>query len=277
MNISRTARQLSRVVADSSPLILTTLGALGVAGTAFLTGRAAFRSVELIETEKARFGESKEGHTQFGEGFKNKETLLTKTETVQLLWKLYLPAVGAGAVTITCIIMANKISTSRLAALTAIAAMSRNDLQEYKEKLQEMAGGKKMAKDVKKSIAQDKVNQALCDADPDMTIQTGLGNTLFLDSYTLRTFRSSIEHVKRAENDILSQLLREGYATQSEWFDKLGIAHTVMSEEMGWDSDDKFEVEHVPTLIEEGPLKGQPCIFLVYDPNPRLRPWKSND
>lgn len=259
-NISRYGRRLERIITDNSPLILTTLGVVGSVATAFLVGKASYKGAAILH-------EDRQNNVQG-----NPDAELSNRSKVLLLWKLYIPAAGVMTLTCVCIVMANKINARRAAALAAGVALYRNELGEYKEKVEKKLG-KKESKALRKEIAEDRVNTYACDEN--MVIHTGKGNTLFLDSYTLRLFRSSIEHVKRAEVEILSQLLREGYATQSEWFDKIKLEHTVMSEEMGWDSDDKFEVEHVPTLIKEGPLTGEPCIYLVYEPNPRLRPWKS--
>lgn len=259
MNIGNLARRTERLVTDNAPLILTALGVVGAVGTAVLTGRATFKAAEIIRYDSST------------------ETVgrITPTrEKILLVWKLYMPA--AGVLTLTCasIIMAQKINTRRAAVLLAGAAFYRDELTEYKDKIQEQVGGKKVHKEAKKAAVDERVNSVDYTA---MVIETGYGKTLFLDSYTLRPFRSSIEHVKRTEVNMQSRCLREGYVSLAEWYDENKLEHTALSEELGWDTDENIVVEHVPSLIKEGPLEGEPCIYLAYEPWPKLRPWKSRD
>lgn len=268
MNISRLARTVERTITENAPLILTSLGVVGVAGTAFFTGKAAYKSAHAIADAKL---EKSHGIVVVG------PVELTKREVFDKVWKLYMPAVGVATLTCVCIVMANRISAKRAAALAAGVVLSRNELAEYKEKVEKKLG-KKETKELEKDIIRDRVDACMAGTDDDdYTIRTGEGEVLFLESYTMRPFRSSIQAVEKAENRIVQQIHREGYATIADWFDKLGLEHTVLSEEMGWDADHPFQIEMLPQKVKEGPRKDEPCHYLAFENEPLLRPWNGDD
>lgn len=262
MNISRLVKRFEHVITDNAPLILTSLGVVGVGATAFLTGRASFQAAKNIEdaNSMARI---------------NGEDTLSPRETIFRVWKFYIPAAGVLVLTCTSVIMANKINATRMAALAAGVALSRNELAEYRDKVREAVGGKKVDKEARRKMVDDRL-ACLEDADIDDAIHTGKGNVLFVDSYSMRVFKSSNEAVKQAENQVLNMILREGSATVSDWYDKLGLEHTALSEDYGWNKEVMFEVESVARAVQEGRHKGEPCFMLVYDSGVILRPWKGS-
>lgn len=268
MNIGRTMRQFERVITDNSPLILTSLGVVGTVATAFLTGKAAYQSAAVIKSAEAAQNAKREA----GE---SRSTLTTQQQILKV-WKLYIPAVGSGVLTCASIILAQHINARRMAVIAGGLALSRNDLQDYKEKVQNAVNGKKVHKDAKGSIIEEKI-AGISDEEWDDAIYTGKGQVLFVDSYSMRPFYSSMDAVRHAEASILTQILKEGSATVSDWYDKLGLQHTAMSEDYGWNKDVAFEVEPVAKVVKEGRHQGEPCHMLVYDSGMILRPWSGKN
>jgi len=157
------------------------------------------KAMDLIEDEKFR------RKTEYEE---EEEVLhpkpMTRMDIVKVAWKPYIPTTIMGSATIACIIAANTINMKRNAALTGAYLLSETALKDYKNKVIEKIGEKEekllrddMAKDTKKKTKMDDKN----------IIITGNGNYLCLDVTSGRYFRSSVDKIKKAENDINKRLL----------------------------------------------------------------------
>ena len=101
--------KLKFLVNENSTVILTGAGVVGTVGTAILTGRASFKAAQIIENEKEDQRNALE--------FPDKEEIrpFSKTEKVKMVWVHFLPPVAAGAATVTCIVLAHRISSKKIA------------------------------------------------------------------------------------------------------------------------------------------------------------------
>jgi Family of unknown function (DUF6353) len=237
-----------RFLADrNAPLLLTTAGAAGVAATAYLTGRATFKAARLIDEEKDQIEPEGNG------GFSPDLTLSSK---IKLVWRFYAVPVAAGILTITSVILAHRISAKRIAALTLAAGISERSLKEYKEKVLEKLGEKK-EQDVRDEIAQDRINRDVGNRE---IISVGTNDVLCYDMYTGRYFASTVENIKKAENEVNYELLHFGSASLSEFFDKLGLSATSHSDLHGWNSNHLLEVTYTTTKTPDD----RPCIAIDF-------------
>src|SRR4051794_13084208 len=134
---------------DHSTTILTVAGVGGTVATAVLTGRATFRAADILAREKAIVNLAVEENVD--------PVTLSKTEKFKFVWAVYLPPVAVGVLTITSIIMANKISSKKIAALAVAGGISERALQEYKDKVVEKLGVRQDQK-IRDEVAQDRVN-----------------------------------------------------------------------------------------------------------------------
>jgi Family of unknown function (DUF6353) len=241
---------------ENSTTVLTVLGAGGTIATAVLTGRATFKAAMLINNEQEvsniawREGESDDPPAE-----------LSKTEKVKLVWRQYIPPVASGIMTITCIIVANRISSKKIAALTVAAGVSERALAEYKEKVVEKLTARQEEK-IRDEIAQDRV-----DNHPPTTseiIITGKGDVLCMDMLTGRYFQSSVESIKRAENVINRSLIQHMDASLSEFFDEIGLSPTSYSDTVGWNAAHPVEVKISATLSADQ----RPCLAIDFQPHP---------
>src|SRR5205814_1440714 len=116
--------------------------------------------------------------------------------------------VAAGVGTIGAIIFANRISSKRAAALAAAYAISEGRFSEYKEKMKEKMGIQK-----EKKFA-DEITQERVNANPPTgsVLVLGAGDVLCRDEFTGRYFRSTVETIKRAENEVNHEIMHSGYA-----------------------------------------------------------------
>jgi hypothetical protein len=240
-------RKSEKLIVDNSPVILTIVGVSGTLTTAVLTGKASWKANNALAEEDDR------------RLIMNETVLQGTKEKALFVWKLYVPAVGAGVTTVSAIIFANRISTRRTAALAAAYGLSEKAFAEYKEKVLEKLGVKK-EQAVHDEIAQDRVRKN----PPGDVIFAGDGDVLCHDSLTGRYFKSSIEIIKKAQNDVNYEILHNMYASLSEFYDRIGLPTTPYSEEVGWNSDHMMEIMFSTVLTEAN----QPCISLEYTVSP---------
>lgn len=229
-----------KFVVDNAPALLTAVGVAGTVGTAYLTGRSTFKAAKVI------------ADAQFRENLQMKSHDLDNKEKALLVWKCYIPPVVAGASTITAIIFANRISTKRAAALAAAYAISEGRFSEYKEKVKEKMGVQKEQK-VVDEIAQDRLN-----ANPpkESIVIIGDGKVLCKDEFTGRYFRSTVEEIKRAENEVNHEIMNSGYAVLSDFYERIGLKPTSVSETFGWNNPTKLELAWTAVVTPDG----QPCV-----------------
>ena len=248
MTLANYVRRFERIIADNSPVILTAIGVTGTITTAVLTGKATIKAVRLLDNEEYILE-------------MQDQPPLDLREKVERTWKFYLPAVGSGIFTVGCIIGANRIGTRRAAALAAAYSLSEKAFLDYKDKVIETIGDKKEEK-VRAAIAQDYVN-----ANPVSSrevIITGAGDVLCYDTITGRYFESSVETLRKVQNDINQQILSSMYATLHEFYQLVGLQSTLYSSEVGWNLENMLELEFSTTLSEDG----RPCIAIGYKTYP---------
>lgn len=245
MDLRHLSNTVARKLKSNSPAILTTIGVGGVLTTSYLIARASFEaSVIIRENEKAE-----------GVIDDPKERLKERTKQV---WRLYIPAGIAGAVTIGCIVGSSRISGKRVSAAYAAYSLSDLAFSEYKEKVVEQIG-KAKEQGIRDDLAQKKI--AANPSGQGQLFMVGSGQVLCCELYTMRYFRSDMETLRRVQNNINMKIHNDIYVTLDEFYDELGLKHTSHSGELGWDSDRMLELEF-STLLSDN---NEPCLAFEYN------------
>ena len=251
LNVSKLCKDAKVMVSKRSPEILTGLGIAGMISTTVLAVQATPKALDLI----ARAEDKK-----FDNGHGNK---LTVSEKMKVAWKPYIPAFISGVASISCIVGASSVNARRNAALAAAYNLSQTALTEYKDKVVETIGEKK-EQAIKDKIAKEKVEK-----DPvskSEVIITEKGNTLCYDAATGRYFRSDIDKIKNAVNELNFRLLNEMYVSLNDFFSELGLSHTDLGDDLGWNIDGgKIEVDFSSQIADDG----TPCLVVGYLVAPR--------
>lgn len=225
-----------KIVKSNSPEILTGLGISGVVITAYLTAKATFKAGDdLAEAPKG----------------------LPTKEKAKIVWKRYIPPGISGALTIGCIIGASKGNAKRTAAAVTAYSVTEKAFSEYKEKVVEHVGKGKEQK-VRDEVAQDKVDKTSKKSQDVVII--GNGHVLCCELHNGRYFRSDMEKLRKAQNDINEKIINNYYVTLDEFYDIVGLEHTPTSGSTGWDSDRLLELQFSTTLCN-----GEPCIAFDYN------------
>lgn len=236
---------LSKVVSSAkshSPEILTALGVSGVITTAYLTNRAA--------TQVARDEDA--------------DPWASNKEKIKKYWKVYLPPAISGGVTIACIIGGSKSAGRRTAAAVTAYSLTERAFSEYKEKVVEQIGKGKEQK-LRDDIAQDRVTKNPPGSRE--VIILGAGNVLCCELFTGRYFRSDMEALKKAQNEVNAMVVNDLYVAIDSFYDIIGLSHTSNSDKIGWDSDKLMELQFSTVLSDNG----EPCLAFEYNYTKPLR------
>lgn len=234
-NIPQLVKVAKTAVSKHSPEILTGIGIAGMIVTTVLAVRATPRALELIEEKKT----------------KDWTDTLSPVETVKTAWKPYIPAVVTGTASIACLVGASSVSARRNAALAAAYTLSETALKEYREKVIETIGEKK------EQTVRDKVAKEQVEKNPvtkSEVIFTENGKSLCFDPYSARYFTCDIETVRRAANTLNEQMLHSitGYASLNDFYDEIGLPHTDIGDEIGWNTENLIKLDISSHVTDDG-------------------------
>lgn len=245
MTFQTLANQAQKMIGDNSPLILTGIGAAGVITTAVLTGKATIKACEILQDER----EAQLLHPEI-HPFKPKYV-------VKRTWQLYIPPAVSGIVTVGAIIVAHKVGTRRAAAMASAYVLTEKAFSEYKDKVVEKMGETK-ARNIRDEVAQDRLdNQPVTES---TVVLTNGGTALCLEPYSGRYFQSDMESIKKAQNDLNYQVLNNQYASLTDFYNLIGLDRTLMSDDVGWNSDKMLELSFTSGLADNG----LPCLVMDY-------------
>lgn len=233
------------VVEDNKTTILTGIGVAGTVTATVLSGRAGYKANQIMQ--EAWFKRVDEAESdEYPDPFTTKE----------MIWMTapqFVPAAGTCLLACTATIFSNRLSAKEVAAMTAMYTMSDKTFQEYKEKVQEKLGQNK-EQAVRDEIAQERINN---NPPTDSTvIITGNGDVLCYDVLSDRYFRSTVENIKRAENEINSLILNEDEVSLGRFYEELDLKVTPFADTVGWNLENRCEVEITTVLSPDQ----QPCI-----------------
>ena len=250
-NFQNIIKTVKMSVSKHSPEILIGIGITGMVTTTVLAIKATPKALKLIEEKKKE--ESKDN--------------LTVAETIKVTWKCYIPCATTGLTSIACIIGANSVHARRNAALATAYKLSETAFNEYREKVVETIGDKK-EKNIREEIGKDRIEKN--PASKNEVIITKNGDTLCFDPITGRYFKSDIDKIKKAENELNKRMLCDifGYISLNEFYDEIGLDRVERGEELGWNLDNGKGLIDISFSAQVSD-NGQPCLVLDYRVAPK--------
>lgn len=245
-DVTKIIKNTKAVMSKHSPEILTAIGIAGMISSTVLAVKATPKALMLIEDARYEKGED-----------------LTAIEKTKACWKCYIPAAVSGVTSAACLIGANSVNAKRNAALATAYKISETALTEYKEKVVETIGEKK------EKTVRDKVAKGKVDKNPvskNEIIITEKGNTLCYDAISGRYFKSDIEKIKKAANELNRRMLSEMYISLNEFYHSLGLHETSLGDNLGWNIDEGLiDLDFSSQIADDG----TPCIVVDYLIAPR--------
>lgn len=245
LNIAKLANDIKSGVSKHSPEILTGIGIAGMVATTILAVKATPKAIELIKNEK-----------ELAESY-NEE--LTPMDKVKACWKCYIPAAVTGVMSITCLIGASSVNTKRNAALTAAYTLSDSALREYRSKVVETIGEKK-EKTVKDKISEDQIKSNPV-TKSELYI-TDKGDSLCFEPISGRYFKSDIDKIKKAENNLNKRIISDAFnsgVSLNDFYEEIGLPKTNMGENIGWSLDTGLIDIYLSAQVTDD---GTPCLVI---------------
>jgi len=252
-------QSVAKFAEDNAAALLTAGGVVGTVATAILAGRAGYKYNEVLMMKKAEVYVDKIDDDDFETPLMEIE--IPKKDVLIATAIHFAPPILVGGGTIAAIIMSNRVSAQKAAALAAAYGLAERNLSEYKEKVAEKLTGPKKAA-LEEEISQDRVNRA---GDAPNTLVVIGDDVLCFDEATDRYFHSSMEKIRGAVNKINEQIHDEDYADASDFYHLLGMKSTQWSNEVGWNRDHMLAVKYDTVTSPDG----RPCLAIEFSNFPR--------
>lgn len=247
MNKTNFANVMSNVkmtINKHSPEILTGLGIAGMITSTVLAVKATPKAIELLEEYK----------------YDNNTDKVKPLKTIKVTWKCYLPSVSLSVVSALCLIGSTSINCKRNAAIATAYKLLETTHHEFKNKVIETIGEKKV-KEIKDEVAKDRVEKN--PVNKNTVIITNNGEQLCFDASSGRYFKSSINKIKEAVNDLNYVLIANNYISLNEFYEAIGLEPISTGSELGWSifNNGQIKIEYSAVLTPDG----EPCLSIEFE------------
>ena len=263
INVKPFVRACKVGLTKNAPTILTVTGITAMASSTYWAVKATPKALAL--KEKAEVEKNKKAGTFKGDKV-NDWVPLTKVEIVQTCWRCYAPAFITGVLGAACLIGANSMNLRKNAALAAAYALSETNFKEYREKTLEEVGEKKEEK-IRNAVAEEKITKN--PVNTSTVLETGNGDTLCYDAICGRYFKSSIEKLKSALNELNMELVQDGYVSLNQYYDLIGLPDGALGDDLGWSINDHHATVQLDLSAQLTKDEAQtPCMVVSFKYGP---------
>lgn len=263
INVKPFVRACKVGLTKNAPTILTVTGITAMASSTYWAVKATPKALTL--KEKAEVEKNKKAGTFKGDRV-NDWIPLTKVEIVQTCWRCYAPAFITGFLGAACLIGANSMNLRKNAALAAAYALSETNFKEYREKTLEKVGEKKEEK-IRNAVAEEKITKN--PVNTSTVLETGNGDTLCYDAICGRYFKSSIEKLKSALNELNMELVQDGYVSLNQYYDLIGLPDGMLGDDLGWSINDHHSTVQLDLSAQLTKDEAQmPCMVVAFKYGP---------
>lgn len=259
MNLEAIFKKATKVVSDNSSVILTGTAVAGTVTTAIFSAKGHASAVAFeLEQEYLRY---REGDTHPYESPKG-------VEWVKEHYRHYVPAAISGTMTVACVVGIHSVNTRRQAALVSAYTVMDKAFADYKQQVVETVGAKQET-----AIRDEVAKKTVTDNPPsdNPIFVTNRGESLCHDSWSGRYFQCDIETIRKAQNDINQNIFHHMYASQNDFYNKIGLSASSLGEEFGWNTDRMLDISFSSHLTDDG----KPCLVLNYTMSPIRNYWKA--
>lgn len=198
-------------VARHSVGILTGLAVAGVGATAVEAAKAHAKAQEI----------------RYQRGDTRREDLVN---LVKARWKCYIRPVACGALTIGCIIAANRISAGRLAAASIALGAAKTELSDIRKAVEALPEETRI--EVQEKIQERRTERAAREQ-PVLPYHFNQ-EILWYESFTGRYFRASRAYVENAVNECNHEITHGDSISLNEFLGRLALEPTDAGEMLGW-------------------------------------------
>lgn len=187
----------------------------------------------------------------------NGEESLTSVETLKVSIKDYTPAIISYGLSAACIIGGSVAKDKKNAMLIAAYKFGENAIRDYKQAVIDVVGEDKY------NEIEDRVREKHARVNNVCVVSNG--DVLFYESISGRYFRSNMNNVNKAINDINYQMISDNYVTVNDLYSNLNMDITKIGDDVGWNiNNGKIEIILSSSINEDG----EPYVIIDYNNTP---------
>lgn len=259
LNLSNTTKQIVSTLKRKSPELLTGMGIGLGACTVGLAVKATPKALMLMEDKKREINNDILAEAKaIGQIECERVDKLKPLDVIKVTWKCYIPAAVTGVASVTCLVGASTTNARRNAALAAAYTISESALKDYKNKVVEVVGEKK-EKEVRDAVAKEKIEK-----DPvenKEIIITEKGETRCYDVLSGRYFKSDIDMLNKAVNELNRRMIDQNYMSLNDFYYAIGLSGIKIGDDLGWRVDQGLiELDFSAQLSNDG----IPCLVMDF-------------
>lgn len=259
LNLSNTTKQIVSTLKRKSPELLTGMGIGLGACTVGLAVKATPKALMLMEDKKREINNDILAEAKaIGQIECERVDKLKPLDVIKVTWKCYIPAAVTGVASVTCLVGASTTNARRNAALAAAYTISESALKDYKNKVVEVVGEKK-EKEVRDAVAKEKIEK-----DPvenKEIIITEKGETRCYDVLSGRYFKSDIDMLNKAVNELNRRMIDQNYMSLNAFYYAIGLSGIKIGDDLGWRVDQGLiELDFSAQLSNDG----IPCLVMDF-------------
>lgn len=259
-SVFRVLRRGLRIARRHLPTILTVTAGAGAVGSVVTAVKATPKAMKQLDAKRERVAIEKDIPVE--------KVVLTPKEVIATCGKNYIVPGGLLIASLICMGSATHLGAKKAAALAGLLTLSENKRTAIENKLEEVVG-KSKAEQIRKEATAEVAKKELARAE---VLPTGQavprcgGDTLCIDELSMRTFYCDIERLRAIQNDFNRELIYEMSATLNELYDRIGLKHTLLGDECGWNVDHMLEFDFSSTTKDDA---GRPCLVVGYMTPPK--------
>lgn len=239
--MSRAVASKGLLLQKTSPHFLFGAGVVGVVGTTVLACRATLKMSDVLEEAQGNLHTAKElDHPDYSEKDRKRDISLIYFQSGVQVFKLYLPAIVVGGVSIAALTQSHRILSSRNAALTAAYTALDKGFTQYRARVVDKYGeeedrnlryGTREEQITDPETGKKKtVTRVATDCEPSVYAR-------FFDPYSTSWSKEPEYNLifLRCQQNYANDLLRaRGHVFLNEVYDMLGIARSKAGAVVGW-------------------------------------------
>lgn len=184
----------------------------------------------------------------------------TKMDAAKTVIPCYIPTIITAGATITAVVGAHTASSSKIAAYSSAYTMAQEAAHLYRSKVREVVGDQQ-AEQIEERVSQARVDRS---TDDPKNVIIGTGEVLCMDGFSGRYFTSTMERIRKAQNDLNYKLLNEVYASLNDLYEYLDLPPIGAGDDLGWTSNHQLDLSFSSTLTEDG----HPCLVINFHNEP---------
>lgn len=239
--MSRAVASKGLLLQRTSPQLLFGAGVVGVVGTTVLACRATLKMDDVLEQAKGNLEVARSlDHPDYSEKDRSRDTSLIYFQTGVQIFKLYLPAIVVGGVSIAALTQSHRILTSRNAALTAAYTALDKGFNQYRARVVDKYGEEE-DRNLRYGTKQEQITDPETGKKTTVTrVATDNAPSIyarFFDSYSTSWSKEGEYNLifLRCQQNYANDLLRaRGHVFLNEVYDMLGIPRSKAGAVVGW-------------------------------------------